>query len=594
MSFSSGPNTVNDSIVFNYDTGDTKNSFKGQPTTNQFAVQGTSGFGSGADNAVNFSIQGEAGFTRLGFGQTFGNYTIQPNDVVYRYNWNFSPNACHYHGNSAAIPSGVYATFTVDYFISSDTNFATGNSTLLTVFENYGGGGLGGSANMPNYDKGVWQTLTFTSGPTGATGTQAMFLYPGGCGGNIATTTGYILFKNPQVVFLNYTVPFVQGTRSSTQGLLDISGRENSVSLANVSFDSSGQITFDGTDDYISVDNSSALQVGDVFTVSAWIYPTNLNSRQGVFTTRRNNTTGCWQLEVGTASGGINRVAVTGIGTWIFETPDNVISPNTWTNICFVKTSNAIQGGILYVNGVAITPQVTTAYNIANNSDAKIIGAGTSLGSPFPGRIANVILYNRVLTPTEVANNYIELRGRFSAPIYTYSEGSNASLYVSNWNNSTTYTMADFGGIPNVTAHGFSSGPVTYTLTLNNLPPHTRIRYKVLWHLVDSLDNETNQLFIMDSSGGETEILRFTKQYNLVPNISVAASPGTYTWAGAKSYTYRPWAGGYYGQDGYIIVDSGLVNHTSTTFTARHVMGADQAQADEAEYLSHVLVELYN
>jgi hypothetical protein len=154
--------------------------------------------------------------------------------------------------------------------------------------------------------------------------------------------------------------------------------------------------------------------------------------------------------------------------------------------------------------------------------------------------------------------------------------------------------MADFGGIPNVTAHGFSSGPVTYTLTLNNLPPHTRIRYKVLWHLVDSLDNETNQLFIMDSSGGETEILRFTKQYNLVPNISVAASPGTYTWAGAKSYTYRPWAGGTYGQDGYIIVDSGLVNHTSTTFTARHVMGADQAQADEAEYLSHVLVELYN
>ena len=143
MPFSSGPNTVNDSIVFNYDTGDTKNSFKGQPITNQFAVQGTSGFGSGADNSVNFSIQGEAGFTRLGFGQTFGNYTIQPDDVVYKYNWNYSPNACHYHGNSAAIPSGVYATFTVDYFISSDTNFATGNSTLLTVFESYGGGGLG-------------------------------------------------------------------------------------------------------------------------------------------------------------------------------------------------------------------------------------------------------------------------------------------------------------------------------------------------------------------------------------------------------------------------------------------------------------------
>ena len=153
--------------------------------------------------------------------------------------------------------------------------------------------------------------------------------------------------------------------------------------------------------------------------------------------------------------------------------------------------------------------------------------------------------------------------------------------------------MADFGGIPNVTAHGWSTGPATYTLTLNNLPPHTRIRYKVYWHLVDSLDNETNQLFIMNSSGGETEILRFTKQYNLAPAISIAASPGTYAWSGPKTYTYRPWANGAYGQDGYIIVDSGIVNHTSTTFTARHVLGADQAQSDEAEYLSHVVVELY-
>ena len=80
---------------------------------------------------------------------------------------------------------------------------------------------------------------------------------------------------------------------------------------------------------------------------------------------------------------------------------------------------------------------------------------------------------------------------------------------------------------------------------------------------------------------------------SLTPSISISASPGSYTWSGGKSYTYRPWAGGAYGQDGYITVDSGLVDHTATTFTARHVLGADQAQSDEAEYLSHVVVELY-
>ena len=152
--------------------------------------------------------------------------------------------------------------------------------------------------------------------------------------------------------------------------------------------------------------------------------------------------------------------------------------------------------------------------------------------------------------------------------------------------------MNQFGGLGKVNAHGFSSGPVTYTLTLSSLPAHTEVRYKVFWHLVDSLDNETNQLFTMNSSGGETEKLRFTKQYNLEPAISVQDSGVIAPWSGPQTYTYRPWANGYYGQDGYLSIDTGWYSHTANSFTARHVMGADQGQTDEAEYLSHVQVYL--
>lgn len=173
-----------------------------------------------------------------------------------------------------------------------------------------------------------------------------------------------------------------------------------------------------------------------------------------------------------------------------------------------------------------------------------------------------------------------------------YDEGTNAANFTSNWNNSTTFNMADFGGLGNVTAHGFTSGPVTFTLTLNNLPPHTTIRYRVFWHLVDSLDNETNQLFVMNSSGTETEVLRFTKIYNAPPSASIIGSGTTVTWNGGRSYSYRPWANGSFLQDGFYDVDTGYYSHSSSTFTARHVMGADQAQADEAEYLTHVQVFL--
>jgi hypothetical protein len=269
-------------------------------------------------------------------------------------------------------------------------------------------------------------------------------------------------------------------------------------------------------------------------------------------------------------------------------TPGWTLTLNQWNHVVLVRSGNVAYA---YLNGVFKGSK--TGFNTNMTTQAMNIGWGW--GSEFTAKKINTVkMYSRALSSTEIANNYSELKTRFNLPIYVYDEGSNATPYLSNWNTSTTYTMADFGGIPNVTAHGWSTGPATYTLTLNNLPPHTKVRYKVYWHLVDSLDNETNQLFIMNSSGTESEILRFTKQYNQTPSISVAASPGTYTWSGGKTYTYRPWAGGAYGQDGYIIVDSGLVNHTSTTFTARHVLGADQAQADEAEYLSHVVVELYN
>ena len=151
--------------------------------------------------------------------------------------------------------------------------------------------------------------------------------------------------------------------------------------------------------------------------------------------------------------------------------------------------------------------------------------------------------------------------------------------------------MADFGGIPNVTAHGWASGPATYTLTLNSLPAHSQVRYKVFWHCVDSVDNETSQLFIGDGSS-ELEILRFTKLYNAVPSISVLNAKSEAPWSGSKTYTYRPWANGAYNADGYLLVDSGWIDFGGTTFVARHVLGADQPASDEAMYLSHVEVLL--
>jgi hypothetical protein len=214
--------------------------------------------------------------------------------------------------------------------------------------------------------------------------------------------------------------------------------------------------------------------------------------------------------------------------------------------------------------------------------------AGTTAERPSASN--GYLRYNTSLGRPEV---YISswLNPHYRAESYLhYYEGRDANLYTANWNNSTTYSMLNFGGLGHVTAHGWSTGPATYTLTLSSIPTHTQVKYVVFWHLIDSLDTETSNLYLMNSSGTETEFLRFTKTYNADPSYSVLQSGASVTWSGVKTYTYTPWATatGVTTRHGYYVFDSGYYDHTSTSFTARHVCGSDQAQADEAMYLSHV------
>jgi hypothetical protein len=223
-----------------------------------------------------------------------------------------------------------------------------------------------------------------------------------------------------------------------------------------------------------------------------------------------------------------------------------------------------------------------------NNTESVVFPIGTTASRPSP--LTAMSRYNSSYSRPEFYTNSTWQTLGF--PYLYYNEGIKANLFTANWNDATTTTMANFGSLGYVTAHGWNTGPATYTLTLTGLPTHTTIRYCVYWHLVDSLDNETNQLFVKNNSDTETEILRFTKVYNTVPSFSIIGTGVSAKWYGGLFYTYRPWGNGVYGQDGYIVVDSGYYSHTLSTFTARHVLGADQPALDEAEYLSHVQVWL--
>jgi len=56
-----------------------------------------------------------------------------------------------------------------------------------------------------------------------------------------------IQISNLQVEVKSHATPFVNGTRSTTDGMKDLSGNNNDGDFVNDSFDSSAEITYDGT-----------------------------------------------------------------------------------------------------------------------------------------------------------------------------------------------------------------------------------------------------------------------------------------------------------------------------------------------------------
>ena len=401
-----GPQIIKSGLIACLDAGNNRSY-----STNRFQSLGT---GLITEN-VTFAINGTGTFQRVASGTVIGGYTVRPNDVVYSYV--LGVNGCHYHGNSAPIPSGVYATFSVDYLITGATNIATSYpNNVVLVYENYGGSALAGSTSLANNYQNIWQRLTLTSGPTAGVGTQAMFLYPGYCAPGKLADSGTIYFRNPRVEWTN--VDNGNGTFSSTSNIglwYDLSGNGYNGTLTNgptSNVSNKGNILFDGTDDYVSITaNSNTRLQNNYQTLSFFVYITSLGPNACAFL-----------YAVGGNANGVSIGWLTdSVRFFISNGASNLNYPvsmtnalNTWMNItCIIdnvnRTMTAYKNGSLVGTSSqwsAFTPP-SSAVTIGNNS---MTG---NTGDFIKGRIANVQVYNRSLTATEISQNYESDKTRF-------------------------------------------------------------------------------------------------------------------------------------------------------------------------------------
>lgn len=178
-----------------------------------------------------------------------------------------------------------------------------------------------------------------------------------------------------------------------------------------------GSWVFDGVDDYIL--QNAFIDAGSNFSVFAWIKPGGgINVRNGIIGNSYpyNSRQGFFLSTATNYAGTLNTFFISIGGDAAYRTANNnSITLNTWNYVGGV----VINGGEdikLYVNGIetSYSGGVLNSGTITYSTNQFYVGArvGGNL-EPFVGNIATSQIYNRVLSSTEIQQNFKAQKNRF-------------------------------------------------------------------------------------------------------------------------------------------------------------------------------------
>ena len=408
---------LNDSLVFYYDTANGK-SYLGEPTTN--LVRSSNDLTStvyGSDNewasteptkftkSYTASIQ-----TPIGYGATFCSETS--NTGYYHLSRYGGDSENGLHSISCYIkPTFLFNNFTIG-MLGDSGNQVTFDLTNNTI--TYGGGISNRNAFIASIsDYPGWYRIGAniegrTGGWVGCIGLNTYTSY--------TPSTPYKSFyiAGTQYEYKNHSTAWTTGSRSATQGLADLT-KNTTPNLTNATFDTGSNLNFI-TGSYISTSTNCGI-TGDL-TMFAFINPqvtfgihktvicTDVGYQYGakLMSYKNSGRYGLW-LGFGTS----NYEAFTSVN---INDGTNKMLAATWT-----KSTGVVR---LYLNGV-LTSTISTGITNTNMvlNDGKIY-VGTEYrnlsdlpGDSYEGKIYCAGIYNRVLSDSEILQNYNSMRSRF-------------------------------------------------------------------------------------------------------------------------------------------------------------------------------------
>ena len=232
------------------------------------------------------------------------------------------------------------------------------------------------------------------------------------------------------------------------------------LGLINSSIAEDYSLSFNGTNEYVSVPFDSTMNPSGNFSVSAWVKLSNKNAYRSAVTSRsetvNGNQTGGYMLYISDANKWQfwNGDGATD-GTWAQANGSTRIVQNTW-QMQTVTYDHANTHMRLYVDGVLVA-QNNSASLVANTDKPLYIGAGRTNKHPhdvdppqfhFNGKIDDVAIWNAMLSSDEIVQLYNSGETLYAGDNYgNYTSSGSLQEYwtmdteVSGENNGTGTTL---------------------------------------------------------------------------------------------------------------------------------------------------------
>ena len=232
----------------------------------------------------------------------------------------------------------------------------------------------------------------------------------------------------------------------------DASGNGNVATINGATWHNNGKygggMSFDGSNDWVMVDDINLVSLADGLTLSAWVYPTNLSTWRTVVSKYESGQKllGIWSSD---SSGRPTGELHTSGSLWSATQNASTLPLTSWSHLAMTYDGTTMK---FYVNGQLVDSEVRSS-TFTGWPNGVTIGRNESWGEYFAGRLDEVRVYHRVLAQSELqvdmttplcpasnATTVATVRDNFSSASYGNNNGS--ITWAGNW----TETDPEGGG----------------------------------------------------------------------------------------------------------------------------------------------------